>query len=166
MFITNDHFPNPLVLAEIGDAKWILMCDYIFIDEERGINIKVPKGFTTDLYSIPKFARSIVSRVNAQGPAVVHDYLFNTVYYGSDGLKQANEVLNLAMQRHWAPVSRMNRALIMAGLRCGSKAVYKRKVKNFSKLLGPDGRRPPQEQIDKLITRTIDEDTMRLLCGT
>jgi len=132
---TNDFFPLPLDLREIGEGKWQLLRDYIYQDDECG-TIKVPKGFITDLYSIPKIVRSIVSKIqNANGSAVIHDYLYTSQLFGKDGKQKADNVLLRAMVNHWCPVGWWSRKKIMLGLKVGGYFVYKNKSKKHNELL-------------------------------
>ena len=128
---TNDYFPLPLDLREIGDGKWQLLRNYIYQDDKHG-KITVPKGFVTDLYSIPKIVRSLVSKIqNSNGSAVIHDYLYTSQFFGKDGRKEADGVLARAMKYHWCPVSWWQRRKIMLGLKLGGYFVYKRKAAKY-----------------------------------
>jgi hypothetical protein len=49
-----------------------------FVVDYSGWEIRVPKGFETDLASVPRFLRSLVSKVDGIEAAVVHDYLYVT----------------------------------------------------------------------------------------
>ena len=158
MKTTNKYFPNDLEIKEIGYGQWQLLSDYIFRDPETGIHFIVPKGFITDLYSIPTFLRSMVSRIqNANGPSVVHDFLYQTMWFGSEGRREADMVLARAMQLHWCPVSKFNAMKINWGLRLGGWATYKEKTKtiiDLSKRLNIDlegGERPTPSEIIDLI---------------
>lgn len=121
---TNKYFPAHLELREVGNGKWELLEDYIFNDTEEG-SIVVPKGFISDLYSIPKPLRFIVSKVqNSNGPAVVHDWLYCSKYFGESGRRRADKVLHRAMKLHWSPVKFRDRSKIMLGLRIGGWYSY------------------------------------------
>lgn len=128
---TNDYFPLPLDLREIGDGKWQLLRNYIYQDDKHG-KITVPKGFVTDLYSIPKIVRSLVSKIqNSNGSAVIHDYLYTSQFFGKDGRGKADEVLGRAMKYHWCPVGWWTRKKIMLGLKVGGYFVYKKKAAKY-----------------------------------
>jgi len=134
---TNDYFPLPLDLREIGKGKWQLLRNYIYQDDIHG-KITVPKGFVTDLYSIPKVVRCVVSKVqDSNGSAVVHDYLYTSQFFGSKGREKADGVLARAMKTHWTPVSWWNRRKIMLGLKIGGYFVYRNKAKKYQKITNP-----------------------------
>ena len=67
---TNEAFPLHLDVREVGQGKWQLLSDYIYDDLEFG-EIRVPKGFVSDLYSVPKIVRSIVSKVQDSNAAYI-----------------------------------------------------------------------------------------------
>jgi len=158
METTNKYFPNDLKLKEIGYGKWQLLEDYIFRDPVTKTSFIVPKNFITDLYSIPSFLRGMVSRVqNANGPSVVHDYLYQTMWFGSEGRREADAVLARAMELHWCPVSKYNAKKINLGLKIGGWATYKKKTQSIIQLakdLNLDlahGERPSPPEIIALI---------------
>ena len=131
---TNDYFPLPLDLREIGNGKWQLLRSYIYQDDKHG-KITVPKGFVTDLYSIPKIVRSLVSKIQkSNGSAVIHDYLYTSQFFGKDGRKKADEVLGRAMKNHWSPVGWWSRRKILLGLKIGGCFVYKKKAKAYENI--------------------------------
>ena len=66
-----------LILRWVASDLWTVYEDFaVFID---GNPIYVPKGFSTDLASIPKFLWPILSPMGPYTPAaVLHDYLYAT----------------------------------------------------------------------------------------
>lgn len=68
------RFLSPLRMETIGDRRWLLIDDLIFRSEKyRGIVI-APRGFQTDLASIPRLAWTLVPKVGKwDGPSVIHD---------------------------------------------------------------------------------------------
>ena len=144
----NEFFPRPLDVREVGEGKWKLLSDYIYHDVDVG-EIVVPEGFVSDLYSIPRVVRSLVSKIqSSNGPAVVHDWLYRSQILGPSGQAQADKVLRRAMGDHWCPVSWWQRAKILAGLKVGGCFSYKRRgeqLQDYSFLLG--GREPTIEEI-------------------
>ena len=60
-----------------GRQLYQLLNDFIYYSDVIGRLIKVPRGFVTNLASIPQVMLSLLGEV-AQEPAVVHDYeIFN-----------------------------------------------------------------------------------------
>lgn len=55
-----------------ADTQFVLGADFIV-----GPYL-VPKGFQTDLASVPRAVRSLVSKVDGIEASVVHDYLYHT----------------------------------------------------------------------------------------
>ena len=70
------RFLDPLVLKEVGPYRWEVIHDYRYVTND-GYVITVPRGFITNLYSVPKMFRGFVGNtLSSNGPAVVHDYAF------------------------------------------------------------------------------------------
>ena len=56
--------------------KWVLEGELVYRSDLWPSTIVVPKGFVTDLASIPRIFRSIIPQNGKhRAPAVVHDYL-------------------------------------------------------------------------------------------
>ena len=70
--------PPPPVLAPFGDGvHWVLARNLRYTIADTGKTIVVPKGFITDLASIPRSLWSILSPIdNYLTAAIVHDYLY------------------------------------------------------------------------------------------
>ncbi len=69
---------TPAVIAQLGDAKhWLTVKPIVYREKKSGLKVTVPKGFVTDLASIPRslwFALSPIDKyMNA---AILHDYLY------------------------------------------------------------------------------------------
>jgi hypothetical protein len=76
-------FLTPLRLEQIRPGRWILLDDLVYRSAILG-TIRVPKGFVTDLASVPRlpFAYWLAGgRGNA--PAVVHDFLYRVQRHGN-----------------------------------------------------------------------------------
>jgi len=136
---TNAYFPKPLDLRETGGGKWQVLSDFIYNDDVYG-EIIVPAGLITDFYSIPRPLRGIVNKIQeSNAPAVVHDWLYRCQGLGEHGQREADNVLNRAMETHWSPVSWWQRKKIITGLRIGGWIGYRENRKNYQnleKLLG------------------------------
>ena len=67
---------QPILTTSDKDELWYLVTDLIY-QTKSGEIIVVPKGFDTDLASIPQIFHSIIP-VNGKhrAPAIVHDYLY------------------------------------------------------------------------------------------
>jgi hypothetical protein len=73
-------FTNALILRDVGDGKYWAVHEPIRYYVEGlgdGFYVDVPKGFVTDLTSIPSILRSVVSKLSrANAAAVVHDRIY------------------------------------------------------------------------------------------
>lgn len=68
------RFLDPLDLREDGEFDWILLSDFRY-EDNAGIIHTVPKGFRTDLGSIPKPLWNILPPHGlVKKPAVIHDW--------------------------------------------------------------------------------------------
>ena len=68
-------FLTRLILSDHKPNEWVVESELAYFHE--GERITVPKGFITDLASIPKILRNILN-VNGKSrkPAVLHDFLY------------------------------------------------------------------------------------------
>lgn len=77
-------FLNAVILQD--DAGWFVVVEpftYRFGNEESPLEITVPKGFKTDLASIPWFAGFIVPKLGKyNAPSVLHDFNYSLVRKG------------------------------------------------------------------------------------
>lgn len=90
-------FVTSLVCMNLDDVYWLLYSPLIYESEIVG-RIEVPKGFITDLASVPKVP--LVYEVwgnKAHHEAVIHDYLYRTDSVPQVTFDQANEVFLEAM---------------------------------------------------------------------
>lgn len=71
------RFTGPLILQD-GKHKWTVMRGFTFV-RANGERIVVPKGFATDLASIPQMLQGLVSKVHFSynQPAALHDWLYH-----------------------------------------------------------------------------------------
>lgn len=71
-------FPERLEMAAFGDGEhWYLLEPFVYYADPRLEPVVVPKGFVTDMASVPSVLESIVPRWGPHGPAaVVHDFLY------------------------------------------------------------------------------------------
>jgi len=88
------RFTGPLILRD--GVKWTVEQQFTFISDKRG-RIVVPKGFETDLASVPQLLQFLVPKVSIayNQPAVVHDWLYYLSQIGRARLtrRQSDEVL-------------------------------------------------------------------------
>ena len=70
------HFHSALILKAVNNG-WEVIEDFGYTSELLNKDIIVPKGYFTDLASVPRLLRWIVPVANAKNrkAAVVHDYL-------------------------------------------------------------------------------------------
>lgn len=68
----NAAFLTPLRVEKIGPQRWLLLTDLIF--RADGISYVAPRGFQTDLASIPRLLWSLLPPVGQyDAAAVIHD---------------------------------------------------------------------------------------------
>lgn len=75
----NVKLPDVLQLNYIDGDKFELNAPYRVTWEEDGskFRIEVPKGYITDLSSIPRLAQSVIPVIGRQnGPSVIHDFIY------------------------------------------------------------------------------------------
>jgi len=67
---------QPVLTPSDKEGLWTLLADLTY-QAKSGETITVPKGFETDLASIPRIFHSIIP-VNGKhrSPAIIHDYLY------------------------------------------------------------------------------------------
>ncbi len=101
-----------------GRSLWDLEGNFRYITL-AGVTILVPKGFVTDLASVPRFAAGIIP---PDGPwvmaAIIHDYLYAT--QGLAGVftrSQADDIFREAMKD--LGVNKVRRNVIYAAVRVG-----------------------------------------------
>lgn len=145
--ITDFNYESWLILGRSpetlkrGDreAMYIIMKDYriSFTIGDRRHVIVVPKGMTTDLVSVPKWARSIIGRVGPHLEAcIVHDWLYVSWQLQDrqptkDDWKFANRVLYAGLKAakvNWVTRVGIKIAMEFPGISWG---VFKKRDKNL-----------------------------------
>jgi len=112
-------FNNNLVLNAV-EGGWQLTKDFSYTSDMLGRDIIVPRGYFTDLASVPRIFRFIVPVANAKNrrAAVVHDYL--CTHGVSEGIiknqKEADQVFREALQV--AGLGKIRRNLLYFPVRC------------------------------------------------
>ena len=72
-----ERFPDALILRKLTGRSWEVRAPFRYRSVRLTGWITVPAGFTTDLASVPWFARWYVSVDGAHTkPALVHDFLY------------------------------------------------------------------------------------------
>lgn len=72
-------FTTPLVLELLGHYKWRVYEEFeFFVNDDGSDVIKIPKGYTTDLASVPRCLWAVLPPHGKWAKAaVVHDYLYD-----------------------------------------------------------------------------------------
>jgi len=69
------HFPTSPELSPLGNGMWLLCHDYLF--PVHGEWATIPKGFRTDLASVPRWLTPFIQRDELGGVApLAHDFLY------------------------------------------------------------------------------------------
>lgn len=88
---------SPLLLEPYGDRKWILKEEYVY--EINGYYLKVPKGFITDLASVPRVLWVFFPPYGKYTEAaVVHDYLYSKINDTGINRELADKIFNHIMK--------------------------------------------------------------------
>lgn len=102
------------------DGKWIVMQDLVYDSDVAGQTFTVPRGFQTDLASVPRLPLVYwLTGDTSSAAATVHDYLYSTRLTTR---KMADSVLKEASQATGVPGWR--RWLMWAGVRIGGASHY------------------------------------------
>jgi hypothetical protein len=88
------------------DGKWILTAPLIYQSDVAARTIIVPKGFQTDLASVPRLpVIYLLTGDTASQAAAVHDYLYSTHEVPRDVadavLREASAVIGVPAWRRW-----------------------------------------------------------------
>lgn len=109
------EFRAKLIFEDTGGLPFTLYEAFTYYSLVLDRVIQVPKGFVTDLASIPRLLWRILPPIGAyDAAAVIHDFLYRT-----NGVtrKQADAVFNEAMALH--QVSALVRWAMYRGVRLG-----------------------------------------------
>lgn len=118
---------NPLLTEPIGERKWILREEYRY--EVNGYVITVPKGFQTDLASVPRvlwvFFPPFGKYTRA---AIIHDYLYSELNDTGINRYWADKIFYHIMQE--LRVAGYKRASMYRAVRLFGEPAWKKKLKN------------------------------------
>lgn len=97
-------FTTPLDLREYAHGEWAVLEELEWAGD--GEHIVVPRGFITDLASIPKPLRAVLD-VNgpSRAPAVLHDWLYCSHIVSRD---RADDLLRIALETRGVGVIERN----------------------------------------------------------
>lgn len=108
-------FLTDLDMRHLYKDKYVLLSELKYQVQKSSTTVSVPKGFKTDLASIPRILRSLVTgQDGTQKAAVLHDYLYATKK-GKRGW--ADKIFLDAMQE--CGVNWLRRRIYWAGVRVG-----------------------------------------------
>ena len=113
-------FHSPLDLRATNPGEWQLLSPLVYTSKAGGVWI-VPKGFITDLASIPRAARILIDRNGPSRPAAtLHDYLYAT---GAVSRAEADLLFLEALEA--ASVSWVTRHLMHSAVRVAGWMFYR-----------------------------------------
>ncbi len=120
LFISGCLMKTPMVASPTGDGKyWIIKEPLVYEHPVTKQTYTVPRGFVTDLASVPRLFWSAFPPCDRYTPpAVVHDYLYWAQLPGCDR-KCADDILFITMKE--ARVNKATRDTIYAAVRVGGK---------------------------------------------
>lgn len=133
MTVSNVTFPTDLLLRrkreDIKGFNFYLERRYwIFYDQQhRGfegatLRYEVPKGYGTDLASVPGLFRSLASKVDAIEASVIHDHAYEFKTLPRQVADELMLAVMVASRKSW-----FKRNLMWFGVRLGGWAVYRRR---------------------------------------
>lgn len=107
--------------SDRDDGFWILLSDLVYASDVANRIITVPKGFQTNLASVPRvpFIYELVGNTSSKA-AVVHDWLYSSYEVPR---VMADRILNEASAATGVPAWR--RWVMWAGVRLGGGAYWK-----------------------------------------
>ena len=124
-FLSACAFKAPMVASTTGDGKyWVLKEPLEYEQPKTKQRFVVPRGFVTDLASVPRLFWTAFPPCGKYTPAaVVHDYLYWVQPAGCDRAC-ADELLLVAMEE--SNVGLVTRSAIYAGVRSGGQSAWDR----------------------------------------
>lgn len=119
---------SPMVVSPTGDGKyWVLQQDLEYEHPDTNKNVVIPRGFVTDLASVPRlFWVAFPPCGKYTSAAVLHDYLYWVQSQDCDR-KCADDVLLLAMKE--ADVDLVTRESIYNAVRLGGSSSWNNNAK-------------------------------------
>lgn len=127
MTISNITFPIDLVLRrkreDMEGFNFYLEQEYRIIYEKDGEEVEyvVPKGYGTDLASVPALFRGLASKVDAIEAGVVHDHAYEFKTMPRSDADELFRAIIGASGKGW-----FKRNLMWFGVRAGGWVVYNR----------------------------------------
>lgn len=89
-------FTKPAILEMLGNFKWKVMEDFVFYTDKPDDEILVPKGYITDLTTVPRiFWVLFPPHGNYAKAAIIHDYLYSNALRTK---KEADDIFLLGME--------------------------------------------------------------------
>ena len=74
-------FTEALVIKQLPAYRWQLFLGFSFISK-TGLEVKIPKGFITDLASVPRPLWWFISPAGKHSQAcVIHDYMYDNALF-------------------------------------------------------------------------------------
>lgn len=114
-------FKTELTITALDNRPGWFVLDKALVWEENNLATIVPKGFDTDLASIPRAFRWLLDQNGkSKKAAVLHDFMYRT---GRLSRKAADDLFHRALIAEG--VNPIGRWLYWAGVRLGGWAAYK-----------------------------------------
>lgn len=123
-------FLSELVLVPCEGTKWKLNSPLSY--SVPGVDITVPAGFKTDLASIPRAVRPLISvHGKHTRAAVIHDYLYSIQKINGEWIKRskADKVFHLAMLE--LGVGRFKARIMWSAVRSGGWVYFNKQGKKI-----------------------------------
>lgn len=112
------HFTGLPILMPYAKGEWTLYTDFVYT-ALSGLIVTVPKGFITDLASMPWLVKPLLDGVEDRAAGIVHDWLYCSQQYERDICDSLFKEMLEVLGNNPVKVN-----LIYAGLRSGSWYYY------------------------------------------
>ena len=131
--------PEKVRLDAVGQNRFEISHDVLVgVSGDVEVRLCVPTGFQTDLGSVPRVFRPLLSVASAPVAFVVHDFLYSDLSEHSEqgdkmppiSRKQSDAVMLALMDHYRTPKWRWQRSLAYWGVRLGGWAAYRRRKSN------------------------------------
>lgn len=129
-WLPKGRFPDGFCIRSTKDWRVWEVAEYFRYITDAGEFICVPKGFKTDLASVPRFFHRVINIWGAHGPAaVIHDYL----YFRQDRTRAEADAIMYEVCRVCG-VSLWQRSAMYLGVRVGGGPAWREHQKRKAQL--------------------------------
>lgn len=122
------YVPDSVKIETVGQNRFKVV-ETVSVDvqiDKKAITIVIPEGFQTDLGSVPRIFRPLLSVASAPIPFIIHDFLYSgRCQFGAITRSRADKIMLRLMKIYKTPRWGWQRRLAWLGVRAGGWAAYK-----------------------------------------